>query len=182
MREVIGDLWTWEDERVLARVITTNGYVTKGGAAVMGRGVALQAVERFGDPLKGWLGQQLQQFGNHVHAARPKPPARPYWLVTFPVKPAQGPTGEPGWKCEAELDLIRRSAQELLYWTLGMLFDEEGVVVLPRPGCGNGRLSWDDVEPVLHEVLWQPVRVNGDELVDFGDRFVVITNQTEENR
>ena len=39
MKEITGDLWTIKAD---ARVIPTNGTVRRDGAAVMGRGVALQ--------------------------------------------------------------------------------------------------------------------------------------------
>jgi hypothetical protein len=35
-------------------------------------------------------------------------------------------------------------------------------VIMPRPGCGNGRLRWQDVSKVLSDIL--------------DDRFVVVHN------
>src|SRR5437868_1662644 len=118
MREEVGDLWTWDDGSVIARVITTNGFVTSTGAAVLGRGVAKQAVDRFGPALREKLGEYLQRWGNCVHSFRPNESAgRAYWLLTFPVKPAFGRFGEPGFKAEAELGIIERAAAELLHFT-----------------------------------------------------------------
>lgn len=179
-----GDLWTWDDEPVVARVITTNGFVTSNGQAVLGRGVAKQAVDRFGEALKTLLGDYLQRWGNHVHAFQPKPQhGRPYWLITFPVKPELGPNGEPGFKAKAELELISRSANELLMFTLGMLPDE-GAIVMPKPGCGNGGLDWSDVAPVLSKELDQQIvfskileatgQMADDDVRSIGERFVVI--------
>lgn len=184
MREYAGDLWTWgdgEDDRddydVLARVVTTNGFVTPNGRAVMGAGVALQAVERWGPRVEEALGERLVQYGNHVHSFRPAGSSRPYWLVTFPVKPEFGPNGEPGFKVKADIDLIKRSAHELVRWVVGI--DEAGytgTVVMPRPGCGNGGLSWfSEVKPLLQAVLDQPVSYQGiPETFSLGDRFVVV--------
>ncbi len=176
MREVAGDLWTWDDPpgSVVARVITTNGFVTKDGKAVLGRGVAAQAVERFGDALKVKLGEYLSRWGNHVHAFPPnRAQGRTYWLITFPVKPPMRGT-VPGFKAPAEIGIIQRSASQLVAFTLGMLGDG-GTVVLPRPGCGCGGLGWNEVEPILRPILDQPVYFHEEKVeASIGDRFVVI--------
>lgn len=174
MRETQGDLWTWDDGNVVARVITTNGFVKNDGSAVLGAGVAKQAVERFGHQLEQMVGTYIVKYGNHVHAFRPKPElGRPYWLITFPVKPDRAPDGRPGFLADADERLIVRSAKELLAFYLGMI--EEGTVVMPRPGCGNGHLEWDDIRGALAHELDQPVRVNFEPTaVSFGDRFVVV--------
>jgi len=44
VKEVDGNLWEIEADW---RVITTNGFVKKDGRAVMGRGVARQALQRY---------------------------------------------------------------------------------------------------------------------------------------
>jgi hypothetical protein len=127
--EVVADLWSpiWD-----LRCITTNGYVKKNGCAVMGRGVAAQAKKRY-----PWLpevvGHIVQQKGNHVCLI-----IRLGDLVTFPVKY--------NWWEKADLALIERSAHEL-----EELVDIIGAtkVALPRPGCGNGKLEWEAVKPIL---------------------------------
>lgn len=77
-------------------------------------------------------------------AANPPPS-----LVIFPVKHA--------WYEPADLDLIRQSAIELLTLTAAQGWK---TVLLPRPGCGNGQLTWDQVRPVIAPFL--------------NDRFVVV--------
>lgn len=171
MREVTGDLWAWDDGQVIARVITTNGFVKKDGSAVLGAGVAKQAVERFGKGLPVKVGEYITRWGNHCHAFPPNPDAdRDYWLLTFPVKPEAGPNGEPGFKAKAELELIRRSCMELLAWAVSV--SETGTIVLPRPGCGNGGLQWDDVRPTLVDAFDQQLLFSSG-FRTMGDRFVV---------
>ena len=72
----------------------------------------------------------------------------PFHLVAFPVKRH--------WRDPADPSLIVKSAFQLVELT-----DREGWrnVALPRPGCGNGRLDWEVVRPLLN-------------LLD--DRFVVV--------
>ena len=169
MREVVGDLWTWDDGNVVARVITTNGSINKAGEAVMGRGVAKQATERF-PGIQKWLAGELERFGNYVHAVAPNPSkGRPFWLVTFPVKRE--------WGDDADPYLIQRSAQELHLWVLGML-DDGGTIAMPRPGCGNGNLDWSQVKPLLESILGQPVLFNAEEEPrSISDRFVFVENR-----
>jgi hypothetical protein len=72
-------------------------------------------------------------------------------LGTFPVKHH--------WREKADLDLIERSARQLVE-----LADRFGYqrLLIPRPGCGNGQLSYEEVRPVLKGILT-------------GDRFVIVS-------
>lgn len=132
MIEVVGNLWTFPAS---VRVITTNGFVRNDGRAVMGRGCALEATKRF-PKLPRELGDALHEDGNHVHWFPD------YNLVTFPVKH--------NWWEEADLALIEQSAEELYE-----LYNDitGGDIVLPSPGCGNGRLSWEKVREVIAPIL-----------------------------
>lgn len=139
------DLWDVMGDAV---VITTNGDVNREGRAVMGRGCALEAKRLFTDIDKA-LGRQLRRYGNRVQVVDPAPLRYTPPIVTFPVKHH--------WHEQADLKLIARSAHELVALT-----DAEGweTVVMPRPGCGNGRLRWSDVKPILEPLL--------------DDRFVIV--------
>jgi len=137
MREELADLWTYPAD---ARCITTNGTVKANGRAVMGRGVALQATQRyFGMRLA--LGALLKRQGNHVGIIDRNCDGVP--LVSFPVKHV--------YNERADLELIAQSAREL-----AALTEVEGwtAVVLSRPGCNNGRRDWArEVRPILQPVL-----------------------------
>lgn len=128
MKEVLGDLWDYLGQAVIA--VTTNGHVTKEGRAVFGRGSAGQAGVRF-PSLAARLGALLQQGGNHVYDLGEG-------LVNFPVE-------ETPWS-QPDLPLISRSAKELR-----ALADTRGWrrIVVPRPGCGGGGLDWKLVRPLL---------------------------------
>jgi hypothetical protein len=139
----LADLWELPCD---ARCITTNGTIKTDGRAVMGRGVALQACGRYLG-LRKIQGRALTEFGNVPTILALGPPA----LVSFPVKHV--------WSDWADLELIDQSARLLVALT-----EREGwaQIVLPRPGCNNGRRNWTkDVEPILRPLL--------------DDRFTVVT-------
>jgi hypothetical protein len=142
MIEVNGNLWTYPAD---VRVITTNGFVKKDGTCVMGRGCALEATQKF-PGLPKLLGDLITAKGNVVHFLIREMPA----LLTLPVKHK--------WFEKADPQLIALSCVCLV-----RLADVNGwkTIVLPRPGCGNGQLKWEDVKPILEPIL--------------DDRFHVIT-------
>lgn len=160
MIEMLGDL-----DHCLGKsdaiCITTNGFVKRDGTAVMGKGIALWAKNKwFGVESK--LGDCLLTHGNCVQKIHQDHFTKT-WIVAFPVKPqsvlcddtniiesmkskfAYG-TRVPGWACKADLRLIAKSCIEL-----SALATTEGwtEVYLPRPGVGAGELSWSDVLPIL---------------------------------
>jgi hypothetical protein len=150
MLEIYGDIWANADDYD-AMVITTNGFVKTNGEAVMGRGIAKEAAERY--PLFPVdLGTLLKERGNHAFSFCYK---SNFWFFTLPVKPEYGPNGEMGWKAKADITLIERSIQELLVQISGIdqFFTKVNKVIMPRPGCGNGRLKWEDVKPVIEPYL-----------------------------
>ena len=124
MKEAVGDIWQYPADR---HVITTNGAVRADGACVMGRGVAQQARDKY-PGLDMEIGRAIKAYGNHVFGCGIG------GILTFPVKHH--------WRDAADPLLIMRSILEIIQWA-----DESGdkVIVMPRPGCGNGRLHWVDV-------------------------------------
>ena len=126
----------WDHTEVpTARFITTNGAVRYDGACVMGRGCARQAIERI-PGINYTLGRKIKQAGNHVHQLDVYDGAPVY---SFPVKHH--------WKDNADLELITRSAEEAMR---ELTLDR---ALLPRPGCGNGHLHWQQVHAVIADLL-----------------------------
>lgn len=139
MIEVVGNLWTYTAD---VRVITTNGTIKKNGECVMGRGCAYEASQKWPD-LPKQLGHQIKTYGNKVHYFdEPN-------LFSFPVKH--------NWWEKADIDLIKASAYEIQERALRSW----ETILMPRPGCGNGNLKWEEVKPVISHIL--------------DDRFHVIT-------
>ena len=152
MIEDTGDLWDYPADAV---VITTNGYVKNNGQAVMGRGCAREAADKW-PFLPMILGEAIKEFGNEVFIwglqdiDEDTEELRFNNIITMPVKY--------NWWEPANLILIQKSATDLKTEADLWHFDS---VVMPRPGCGNGGLEWDDVKPIIEEIL--------------DDRFVAIT-------
>lgn len=139
MFEVYGDLWSLPADVIC---ITTNGYVRKDGAAVMGRGCAKEATRLF-PGIEHTLGGLLSREGNHVHHLGETPDGR--LLLSFPVKHA--------WNEKADPVLIARSCEELVEWA-DIFSTRMPFVALPRPGCGNGQLDWEtQVKPICRSAL-----------------------------
>jgi len=124
MKEKACNLWI---EPADYRCIPTSGATNDEGAAIMDSGLALEAAKKFHN-LEVDLGVLLTSRGNHVHEIRPG-------LCSFPVQQYQwsGPS----------LETITRSARELVELV------GDAPTLLPRPGCGPGELSWEDVRQAL---------------------------------
>jgi hypothetical protein len=146
MFEVDADVW----------VVTTNGFVTSNGFAVMGRGCA-KTVSELIPSIKKELGTLLKDKGNIVHFIKP--------IITFPVKPSRVTNkgdnvvshcktalgkSVPGFLAKANKELIFKSTQQLI--SLADTFDWE-TIVCPRFGCGAGELDWEDVKPMVEDML-----------------------------
>lgn len=141
MIEVYGDFWEkWQDYNIVC--IPTNGVVKSDGRAVMGAGIARQANAIFFG-LDLMLGQKIRVRGSHVlritavHIGKNE-----ISLYSFPTKSH--------WKETSDHCLIEASARELMA-RLQLLGSVK--VLLARPGCGAGRLSWQTVKPMLEKIL-----------------------------
>lgn len=158
MLEIVGDLWAAHaDGKWVA--ITTNGDVNRYGHAVMGRGCALEAKQRYPE-LPQRLGRALldhrspNEDGNDVY------PFDDLRLLSFPTK------YHPYHR--SDILLIQRSAQQLMRLLRlreqdtthnGIVFPAIRCVVLPRPGCKNGGLQWEVVSQVIRPILDDRVHV-----------------------
>ena len=56
----------------------------------------------------------------------------------------------PGWALKADKNLIMKSAQLMMEAADRLRLTS---IVIPRPGCGAGELSWKDISPGLHKLL-----------------------------
>lgn len=124
-----------------ARCITTNGILDSRGHLVMGAGIALKARQRF-PALPVLWGAEVARTGSPVVIVTDFEDLR-YAMVAFPTKYH--------WREKSSLELIARSARGLIRAT-----NERGWsrVLLPRPGCKNGGLRWEeDVRPILKDLL-----------------------------
>ncbi len=165
-----------------AIVITTNGAVKKSGEAVMGRGCAKQAADKWPHIPKK-LGALIRKNGNIAQVVDQVSLGNTSMsLVSFPVKPIVNKCEQnrqnvvshmqnsfqpgdlvPGWACKADISIILKSAQQLV-----QLANEHSwsIIVLPRPGTGYGELAWEQVYPELNKIL--------------DDRFYAMTNEYTE--
>jgi hypothetical protein len=143
MIDVYGDLWTYDAE---VRGITTNGYVDKKGACVMGRGCAYEAKQRY-PGIELLLGQLIGEHGNRCFRIE----QRDTTILSFPVKH--------NWYEKADLTLIATSCAQAVEMADHFRWQS---IVLARPGAGNGQLDYDtEVRPAIAPLL--------------DDRFHVIT-------
>lgn len=153
MIEIKGELFDWIDKGIIC--ITTNSVVKNNGCAVMGGGCAAEAKNRWPGcdrQLGNWItieGNRVGQFSDDGKMM----------FISFPTKYH--------WKDPSDIELIRKSCNELK--GLMDMFPEmkDKPVVIPRPGCGCGRLKWDDVRVVMQEILTD-------------DRYMIISREGED--
>lgn len=143
MKIIKANIWNYKDKGTI--IIPTNGFVKKNGECVMGRGLALQAKQRYPD-LPFLLGQHIKTHGNTIGYFYK------YDLISFPVKH--------NWWEQANLELIEHSAIDLgkKYiepYNLGCNIN----LYMPRIGCGNGKLEWGNVLPIIYTHLGHLVTI-----------------------
>jgi len=141
MNEIRGDIWEcWKEGSWI--VVPTNGFVKRNGEAVMGAGLALQAKKRFLE-LPKRLGAYLMDHGNNIVFFNDRR------LIMFPVKRF--------FSDLASIEIIERSARQLVeYINENEVFNDSDIkypIYLPKVGCGNGGLRWEDVKPILEEFM-----------------------------
>lgn len=134
MIEIKGNIW---EVKADCKCITTNGYIKSNGEAVMGRGVALQAKQRYPE-LPAILAGHIRAYGNTpgllIYTGQ-------FSICSFPVKH--------NWKEKADLDLINKSCVLMLNKSDIFKWNK---IIIPRPGCGNGQLDWKDVKPIVEQL------------------------------
>ena len=140
MKEIKGNLF---DYPVICK--TTNAVVKADGRLVMGKGIALQAKQRFKD-IDLYLGNQVDYYGNRCFVYRS---VKDKYIISFPTKHH--------WRDNSTLELIEVSTISLVDITNIYGFEK---VYLPRVGCCNGKLDWKNVKPILEKHL--------------DDRFIVV--------
>lgn len=153
MIEITGDFWSHLDQNrdiYDAICCTTNTVVKLNGELVMGAGIAKDFANEYSWLPKHWGERVKKQTMPLVLVTLMK--KRPH-LVSIPTKI--------DWKQPSPLDLIWESITELSLLTEQLGWKK---ILLPRPGCKNGGLSWkEQVRPIL---------------LQLDDRFVVINNGT----
>lgn len=130
--------------------ITTNCTLRKDGRLVMGGGIALEAAQRF-PWLPLALGEDVKRNGANVvtHTIGR--------TIAFPVK---YDVAHP-----ADLELIEMSTARLAYMVLKHRVFFPSLperILIPRPGCGLGNRTWEEVRPILERHL-------------VGDRYVIFS-------
>jgi hypothetical protein len=181
MRSILGNLFDPHSYKLnngepcgffpCAICITTNGFVKKNGEAVMGRGCAKQALQRY-PSISFTLGNRIVTGGNKVHLRIKEDEDFGHAVYSFPVKPrslvlardcdvrehvvghmaSRFKPGDrvPGWACKADIAIIRHSARMMV-----LTANDEKMkrIILPRPGAGAGELMWNDVKEELDKIL-----------------------------
>ena len=132
--EVDKNMWDFDSEQYY-RVITTNGYIKKNGKAVMGKGIALQAAERYPE-LPNLLAKHIKVWGNVVGVFKE------YKIITFPTKN--------NWREKSSYELVRKSCHDLFEMCICYNISK---IVMPKVGCSNGGLEWDKVRKIIYKEL-----------------------------
>lgn len=158
MKEIVGNIWDYYDKGHWI-CVTTNGNIKKNGEAVMGKGLALEATKKVpefsGHSLQYWLGTRISVYSNDPFKGNRLNSFSEVKVFCFPTKW--------NWWDKSDLCLIAVSAFELWEYVENAYIHIEAPIYLPRVGCGNGGLKWEEVKVILEKYL--------------DDRFVVVHNE-----
>jgi hypothetical protein len=143
VKESVGNIWDYYSKGSWV-CITTNGNLKSDGTAVMGKGIALEAAHRIPN-LPKMLGQRISSYIDMPSKGNRLNPFPDIHLCCFPTKW--------NWWEKSDLCLIAVSASELVEYVEEAHIQIKTPIYLPRPGCANGGLDWENVKPVLEHYL-----------------------------
>jgi len=147
MRYTTGNIWELATELEAWAVVPTNTTLRSDGKAVMGAGMAKDAVERYPE-LPGNLAAHIRKFDSRIYVHNP--------IICLPTKH--------NWRNPSKIEFIEQGCHELL--DLARILSSVGdtrPILLPQLGCGLGGLNWErQVRPLVDSILE-------------GDRFVLVT-------
>jgi len=162
MKTITGDIWTLATS-VDAVVVATNvGWKKETGIGIMGRGLALQAAQRFGWLKKAW--------GEHCQAER-EMTGPVYWrvnskwcryLICAPTKALCEKEPWRSWQFDSTIEFIVRqlpglaSIADATEAYAKRVAEPVPLIYVPSLGCANGGLEEDVVLPVMQKYLVHP--------------------------
>ena len=134
-----GDMWdAWDSADLF--LITTNGAIKRNGALVMGKGIALQAKQRF-PGIDMALGKQVsEKYGEYFLLVSPDFPRKKFGC--FQVKY--------DWQTKASLNLIEKSTNCLIDFLDN--YGDDLRVHLNFPGIGAGKLDRQKVLNIIEKL------------------------------
>lgn len=135
-KEAVGDMWGVAKD-FDAICCTANAVVKKDGKLTMGKGVALQFAQRYPFLPKVW-GGQIARFKEGVDPLILVSRIGRQYAIYFQTKR--------DWRQPADIRLITNSLTKLGEMVVRLNLTS---VLLPRPGCENGGLNWEDVRKEL---------------------------------
>lgn len=146
MKIVTGELFDSKDDILL---VTTNSYLRKDGALVMGRGAALQLKTKFPE-IDYYFGKMIKYYSKHLgeYNVLLKYVAKSDVELQFPmygIFQVKYHFGDP-----ADIELIKRSVNKLSHIVSKVHGNLN--VSMNFPGIGFGQLEYEDVLPVVSEL------------------------------
>ena len=149
MLEEIQNIWDIDRSQDWIAIMTNYGW-RGNGTAVFGRGTAAQAKQKF-NGLEEWYGKCCKEYYEESKDIfMPIQTHEQQHLVMFPTKKLNARNPELSWQEKGSIAQIAKSARSLMLWI--HVNGVESDIYIPRPGCGNGELKWDEVKPYL-EIL-----------------------------
>lgn len=141
MIEEDGGYWERASKKDLdALVCTTNNVVKSNGALVMGRGIAAQFRETFPylDLNWGAIVEGIQEGGNEDYNILIDGPRKWQHNTIYLV----GLQTKRDWAQPSPIELVIESCKKLALLANIMTWSK---VLMTKPGCGNGGLTWKEV-------------------------------------
>ena len=149
--------------------IATNGIIGAAGLAVMESGTAGEAAKRWPN-IRFVLGKQMLRAGNvpmligflDAEGKYTEPNYQDFKKKNYKCLVWSFPTKN-DFRKPSEIDLIKCSAETIVQRADKLKLKN---IYIPRPGCANDDLDWNDVKPILENVL--------------DDRFTITSLENEE--